>query len=119
MPYKDPKRDVSRRRRWLRTRPEYEMFAGARERARRLGLPCTITSADIVIPKLCPVLKIRLKKGVGRFTDSSPTLDRIRPKLGYVKGNIRVISFRANRIKMNANAKELWLVAMDARRLGL
>lgn len=38
---------------------------------------------------------------------NSPTLDRIRPDLGYVKGNVIVISGRANRIKSDATIEEL------------
>ena len=37
----------------------------------------------------------------------SPSLDRIDPAKGYVKGNIRYISARANRIKYDASAEEL------------
>lgn len=37
----------------------------------------------------------------------SPSLDRIKPELGYVKGNIRVISFKANSIKNDASIEEL------------
>ena len=33
--------------------------------------------------------------------------DRVVPALGYVPSNIRVISFRANRIKSDASAAEL------------
>ncbi len=35
------------------------------------------------------------------------TLDRVVPSLGYVKGNVRVISFRANRLKNNATIDEI------------
>jgi hypothetical protein len=38
-------------------------------------------------------------KGPG---DTSPSLDRIDSNLGYIKGNIKVISFKANRIKSDA-----------------
>jgi hypothetical protein len=39
--------------------------------------------------------------------DSSPSLDRLVPALGYVIGNIHVISNRANTLKNNASIKEL------------
>jgi hypothetical protein len=62
-----------------------------------------------VVPDKCPILGIELfisEKGVGR-TDNSPSLDRIIPSLGYVKGNIAVISQRANRIKNDATLEEI------------
>lgn len=39
--------------------------------------------------------------------DGSPTIDRIINDLGYVKGNVIVISWRANRIKSDATLAEL------------
>lgn len=39
------------------------------------------------------------------------SLDRIVPSLGYVPGNVAVISHRANRIKSDATADELRAVA--------
>ncbi len=36
-----------------------------------------------------------------------PTLDRIIPSRGYVRGNIAVISFRANFLKRDATLDEL------------
>jgi hypothetical protein len=43
--------------------------------------------------------------------DSSPSLDRIDNSKGYVKGNVAVISFRANTLKNNATADELRAIA--------
>jgi hypothetical protein len=43
--------------------------------------------------------------------DASPELDRIVPSLGYVKGNVLVVSRRANRIKTDATVEELQQVA--------
>lgn len=40
-------------------------------------------------------------------TDNSPSLDRIDNSSGYVKGNVHIISMRANRIKSDATLQEL------------
>jgi hypothetical protein len=88
--------------------PAYAMWKASKARAKRLSIAFNIEVGDIHIPEYCPVLDIRLQineKG-GRL-DSSPSLDRIRPKLGYVKGNIAVISVRANRIKNDATLEEI------------
>jgi hypothetical protein len=34
-------------------------------------------------------------------------LDRIIPELGYVPGNVKIISMRANRIKTNATIEDI------------
>ena len=58
----------------------------------------------------CPIFGVSLIKGSGQ-TETSPSIDRIRPDLGYVKGNVQFISARANRIKYNASAGELRQIA--------
>lgn len=89
-------RDYMRRRRV--EMPTHPLFERARKRACSRGIEFTITRADITIPDACPVLGIPLTIG-GRRSPNSPSLDRIDPAAGYVPGNIRVISDRANRLK--------------------
>lgn len=89
------------------------MWSGARQRADVAGLPFSISVDDIVIPDRCPVLDIVLTptpKGSGRM-DAAPSIDRIKPSLGYVPGNVVVISWRANQIKNRWEASELRRVA--------
>lgn len=87
---------------------EYGLWKVAQRRAHKRGIIFNITHEDINIPKVCPLLGIPLYRSKGRlFHDNSPSLDRIIPELGYVKGNIQVISFRANRIKCNASLEEI------------
>jgi hypothetical protein len=93
------------------------MLHGARGRAKKFGTPFNLEIQDIIVPTHCPVLGIELHRGEGRQTSASPSLDRIKPELGYVRGNVRVISNRANTLKNNASAAELRLVADDAERL--
>ena len=91
-------------------RPAYFLWQNAKHRAKRDGLPFDIKPEDIVIPTHCLVLGTELRFGSKKPTDNSPTLDKVIPALGYVRGNIQVISFRANSIKRDATAKELQLV---------
>lgn len=94
----------------------YWAVVGARSRAKKRGLPFDITYEDVVVPEFCPILGIPLKeKGRPGWSDNSPSLDRIIPEKGYVKGNVRVISNRANRIKIDATIEELELVLADLR----
>jgi hypothetical protein len=57
------------------------------------------------------VLGVALSQGNGKLHMSSPSLDRIRPELGYVPGNVAVISYKANAIKQGATPEELRAVA--------
>jgi hypothetical protein len=96
--------------------PERYLWRAARHRALKLGVPFTVTEADIVIPATCPVLGIPLKSG-NRHT--APSLDRHKPALGYVPGNITVMSNRANILKSDATTDEIlslavYLMARDA-----
>jgi len=86
------------------------MVSDAKTRANKRGLPFDITIDDVCIPSICPILGIPLMFGDGTANDNSPQLDRIIPDLGYVKGNIQVISAKANRIKSNATQAEIKMV---------
>jgi len=92
-------------------KPIWQLWSGARKRAEEKGLDFNLTFEDIVIPDVCPMLGIPLVRAKGRVRSHSPTLDRIIPRKGYVRGNIQVISHRANTIKTDATAEELRLVA--------
>jgi|TARA_R110000744_G_scaffold304380_1_gene412908 hypothetical protein len=87
------------------------MIARARTRAIKNNIPFDLTIDNIVIPNICPILGIELKSGTGKGAkDHSPAMDRITPSLGYVEGNIQVISSRANRIKNDSTIEELAMI---------
>jgi hypothetical protein len=59
-------------------------------------------------PVFCPILDVTLdwtKVGQGS-SNSSPSIDRIDPKMGYVRGNCRIISAKANRLKNDGTVAE-------------
>lgn len=86
----------------------------ARARARRFGLAFAITAADLrsIAPTHCPALGFALDYSRGRIViqDDSPTVDRIIPPLGYVLGNIAVVSNKANNAKGRCSPEELFAV---------
>jgi hypothetical protein len=81
-----------------------------RTRAKKRNLRFNLVPEDIIIPEFCPVLGIKIEMNIDYGKDSSPSVDKIKPELGYVKGNIQIISFRANMLKNNCKIKELELV---------
>lgn len=83
------------------------MLRSAKARAKRDGLPFSLSKGDVPIPAVCPVLGMPLSPGRAIKHDGSPTIDKLVPALGYVPGNVRVISWRANRIKCDASLSEL------------
>lgn len=94
--------------------PEKYLWGRAQQRAAAKGIAFSITPDDIVIPERCPILGSRLvvhRKVFRDYTvggeDDSMSLDRIVPSLGYVPGNVAVISWRANRLKGAASLAEL------------
>jgi hypothetical protein len=87
------------------------MWHLAKARATKFNLPFALTQDMLVVPVVCPILGIPLAHGVKKFTDNSPSLDRIKPEKGYVTGNVQVISMLANRIKTNATTEQIRKVA--------
>lgn len=84
----------------------YEKAAlnNARYRAKKFGLPFNITLEDIVIPDICPVLGVPIV--MERGSEYGPSIDRVVPEKGYVKGNIAIMSRRANVLKNNMTTNE-------------
>jgi hypothetical protein len=94
-----------------RLNPKISILENAKQRAKAKGVDFAVGIEDFEIPEFCPVLGIEMKISDDRPSQNSPSLDRIVPELGYVKGNIQVISYKANRLKSDASLKELELFA--------
>jgi hypothetical protein len=92
--------------RWARA-----ALQAARGRANKQGVEFDITLKDIqaVIVDICPALGMPLDYSRGRVVmqDDSPTLDKLIPCLGYTKGNIAVVSAKANSAKGRCSPDEL------------
>ena len=112
-------RDRTKCREYMRKRnhddPRYFLLSGAKCRAKRDNAPCNITVDDIVVPARCPVLLIPIVRGEGKPVAGSPSLDKLIPELGYVRGNIAVISHKANSMKQAGTPEELQAVANYVR----
>ena len=89
-------------RKWRQENPILQILKSAKDRAKKKGLEFNLVESDIVMPKYCPVFpEIQLCKSDGRVSNNSPSLDRVDNNKGYVKGNVRIISYKANRLKNN------------------
>lgn len=127
---KKKKSGYNRRKVFAKRRKNPKMFilwrikGGAKEQGREFNL----TVEDIPdFPEYCPVfpwIKIEYKVGheLGRPKGKkdhmwgAPSIDRIDNSKGYVPGNIRFISFRANWLKGSATNQELIALGKDGLR---
>lgn len=99
-----------------------DIVYGLRYRASRKGVPCSITASDIVIPERCPIRGTAFVLGVPGHPDA-PSVDRRDPDLGYVVGNVSVISQKANMMKSDCTDPDVfrrladWMEAGNALNL--
>jgi len=92
----------------------YKRAAGVYYSAKKKNTPLGFASAaDLALylkkiaPAKCPVFgEPFTMRGVG-FSAWSPSVDKIDPKLGYVRGNIQVVSMLANCMKRDASPEQL------------
>ena len=101
------------------THPKETLVTQAKSRAKKRQLPFNISVAMIDWPTHCPILGIELDyhcmhTGARKIQPNSPTLDRRVNELGYVAGNVFVLSHRANRMKQDATPAELAAMARYA-----
>lgn len=100
---------------WRNKSREKRLTDWARLRAKQKGLPFNITWKDVIIPDICPVFGIPFEYNNHERTAS---LDRIIPDLGYVVGNIAVISLKANVMKNAGTVEEVgklyhWMLSLE------
>lgn len=84
---------------------EYLLFLKAKTRARKYSRDFNIELSDIILTSSCPVLLTPYDL-TGKNRWLSPSLDRIDNSKGYVKGNIIVMSYRANSLKKDGTIEE-------------
>jgi t-SNARE complex subunit (syntaxin) len=83
------------------------LYKNIKSRCKRIGREFSIELDDIIIPKKCPVFGFDLKREDRETWMCAPSVDRIDSSKGYIKGNITVVSRRANILKRDATVEEL------------
>ena len=90
-----------------------------RSKCKKKGIPFDIKDSDITIPSHCPLLGTPLTKysdqGRNYSRDNMWSVDRKDPTKGYIKGNVWVISHRANSMKHDATLEELELLVKNLK----
>jgi len=82
------------------------LYGKSKKRAKVDGIEFLLKPSDILVPTHCPVMGCVLgfTKGIN---DSQPSLDRVDNNRGYVPGNVRVISWRANWLKRDMTIEQI------------
>jgi len=83
------------------------LYKNIKSRCKRIGKEFSIELEDITIPKKCPVFGFDLKREDRQTWMCAPSVDRIDSSKGYIKGNVTVVSRRANILKRDATIGEL------------
>lgn len=97
----------------------HHLIVSKRSWAKAAGVEFTIEESDFKPVYFCPLLpriKFNFSNSRGK-KDDSMSLDRIDPTKGYVKGNVQIISQRANRIKSNSTLEEFAEMAYNWRKI--
>lgn len=96
----------------------YKRASGVFYAARKKGIPLGFQSAvqfaayiKAIAPDKCPVFGKQFTERGSGFDRWAPSIDKIDPSKGYVKGNIQIISMLANCMKRDATVSELHMFA--------
>lgn len=92
----------------------FRQFHARRQSAIKHGIPFSITFEELYKPEHCPILGVKLNYGCSDFSNGKQSrdpckasIDKLDPELGYVRGNVFIISWRANTLKSNMTIDEL------------
>lgn len=92
----------------------FRQFNNRKQFAIRNGIPFEIKFEELQRPEFCPILGIKLNYGCSNQENGKQTrdpakasIDKLVPELGYVPGNVFIISWRANKLKSNMSIREL------------
>lgn len=66
----------------------------------------TIEMSDLDWPTHCPVFGTELDWDSGYQQDNSPSIDRTNSREGYIPGNVKFMSWKANRLKNNGTLSD-------------
>jgi len=109
-PEKSKARDIA----WRERNPRKRLIFSTKQSARLKELEHNITEDDLQLPEFCPLIGIKIDYSAGNGkTMEKPSVDRIDPSKGYIKGNVELISSLANTMKSKATPEQLIFFAKE------
>ena len=95
------------------------VLGNIRKRVKNKSIPFNVDAKYLlsIFPynMICPILGIEMSWG-GNSTNS-PSLDRLNPSKGYIKGNVRWVSNKANVLKNENNFEDFEKIYFDMKKL--
>lgn len=109
MPRRDKERDSKAQREWRKRNPFKFKCSSKRQDCLKRGIPFDLTPEylEAIWTGVCPVLGVTMDILSHKDDLYAPQLDRFKPDVGYLEGNVVWLSRRANNIKGNATIEEL------------
>lgn len=104
----NPTKGAQYKKDFIERSPEVYLLYNPKARAKKNGWEFDLTPEDIVIPSHCPVLGVKLTPpGTnGKDNNYGPSVHRVDPTKGYVKGNVMIVSWRANDLIKDGSLEE-------------
>lgn len=97
--------------------PVWSMLRRAKSRAAKEGFDFNLTEDDITpLPEVCPILGVRLRISEVAQDPCAYSIDRVENSKGYIRGNVAVMSYKANRLKNDGTAEEHEAIAAWMRK---
>jgi len=102
----------------IRKSLEYQICYRAKENAKSKGCEFNLEPKDIIIPEYCPFLDVKIETDFDKNNyDSYYSIDRIDNSMGYIKGNVQVISRLANAMKNSATKDQLIIFSKNVLKM--
>lgn len=94
------------------------LWDAARRRSLEIKVDFNLEVSDLIPPEICPYMGVPITHISGQgYVMTNASLDRIDSTKGYTKGNVRVISWMANKMKQNATEEQLIAFAKGVLRI--
>lgn len=93
--------------------PAIKVVTQARNRAKRKNIEFDLEVSEIMVPTVCPYLKVPFIIGEKHKYEYTYSIDRIDNLKGYIKNNVEIISKKANSMKNSATQEELINFAIE------
>jgi len=105
----EAEKQYSHKRDYYRANPKKYLLMLAKKRCKNTGIKFDLCESDFEIPEYCPVFLSKLEPVFSTFNERNnvPTLDRVDNNKGYVRGNVKVLSFRANKNKSDMRIEDI------------